>query len=356
MFLALALILASRTEATLNVFAAASLKEAFTEIARRFESAHPGTRVRLNFGGSQLLAAQIGQGAPCDVFASADERNLDKVSFDPQSRRVFAENRLTVVVRTSYSGLTSLADLSKARRMVVADPSVPVGGYTQEFLDKAAHRFGQAWASGVRSHIVSKEQDVRAVLAKIVLGEGDAGVVYQSDARTALGNVRTIAVPDDLNVLARYPVAVPSRAPSANMAKDFVKFLFDPASQSALVSRGFLSPLRPSNRLSIVEAFRSVAIPLPLAAKYPKVTEQVVGHDGAKETVTGVLVPAILPRTPTKNATFVGADDYEQVIPIAELVSRKAILVRGLDGNYQLIVPGMPPKFWVHWLRVIILQ
>ena len=115
----------------LEVYAAVSLREALTPLARAFEKAHPGTAVRLSFDGSQALAAQIANGAPADVFASADARNLDKIAYDPKTRRVFATNRLVVV------GAKSLTDLAQARRIVLAAPAVPAGGYAQRALAAA---------------------------------------------------------------------------------------------------------------------------------------------------------------------------------------------------------------------------
>ncbi|MES1228224.1 MAG: molybdate ABC transporter substrate-binding protein, partial [Armatimonadota bacterium] len=200
-----------RQSGTINVFAAASLKESFTTIAAKYEKAHPNTKVQLNFAGSQLLAAQIGNGAPADVFASADQRNLDKVAYDKASMRVFATNHLTIVYRSDFR-LKNIKDLSKVRRLVVADPGVPVGRYASTFLLKAAADYGEGWYEQVNANIVSKEQDVKAVLAKVQLGEADAGIVYTTDAKAAHGKVGTLAIPGRLNIVAEYPVAIPSTA------------------------------------------------------------------------------------------------------------------------------------------------
>jgi molybdate transport system substrate-binding protein len=180
---------------TLNVFAAASLREAFTSLSRRYESTRPGLKIRLNFAGSQTLAAQIKHGAPADVFASASAKNLNDVAYDRATYRVFVCNTLTLAVRKGLRGVNSLADLSRVRNLVVADPAVPVGRYTELFLSKAAKVYGTAWLKSVRSHIVSRETDVKAVLAKVRLGEGDAGIVYSSDVATSRGAVREIPIP-----------------------------------------------------------------------------------------------------------------------------------------------------------------
>ncbi|HTQ09832.1 MAG TPA: molybdate ABC transporter substrate-binding protein, partial [Fimbriimonadaceae bacterium] len=224
---------------TLDVFAAASLKEAFTRIAREYEAAHPGLTVRLNFAGSQTLAAQINQGAPADVFASADERNLDLIRFDKPSRRIFVLNKLEIAVRNGLAGIRSPRDLFRVKDLVVADPAVPVGMYTEGFFAKAARLYGTGWLTQVRSHIVSREQDVKAVLAKVVLGEADAGIVYVSDVATAGGKVQPVPIPDRLNLTASYPAAVPSESANKDEAKHFIKFVLSDGSQHILEQSGF---------------------------------------------------------------------------------------------------------------------
>ncbi|HEY0868039.1 MAG TPA: molybdate ABC transporter substrate-binding protein [Fimbriimonas sp.] len=229
---------------TLSVFAAASLKEAFTSIAKDYEAAHRGSKVRLNFAGSQTLAAQINHGAPADVFASAAARNLAQVAYDRSSCRVFARNRLAIGLRKGLRGVSSFKDLAQVRNIVVADPAVPVGGHTATFLTKAAKEHGAGWLRSVRSHVVSQEADVKAVLAKVRLGEADAGIVYISDVRSARGAVDMLPIPDRLNVLAQYPVAIPASSTNRDEALRFIRFLLGPGSQSRLRKAGLLSPDR----------------------------------------------------------------------------------------------------------------
>jgi molybdate transport system substrate-binding protein len=251
MLLASLLLLAHRSFRAgddITIFAAASLKEAFTTIGASYEKEHPGTNIKFNFAGSQLLAQQINAGAPAEVFASADQRNLEKIQYDAKSRRVFARNHLTIVVRTGMSGILAPSNLSKAQRFVVADPSVPVGSYTEMFFAKAAKRFGPSWLSTVRSEIVSKELDVKSVLTKVQLGEADAGIVYVSDAVAAGASVVRVDIPDELNVTADYPVAIPADAVNRAGAKDFVGFLFTPASQRVLQADGFLPAVPASTK------------------------------------------------------------------------------------------------------------
>ena len=228
---------------TINVFAAASLKESFTTIANAFQQRHPGIGIRLNFAGSQLLAAQINNGAPADVFAAADEINLEKIQFIKSTRKVFATNKL-VVVLPKTSTINDLNGLSRAVRIVVADEAVPVGRYTRVFLDRAAKSLGSSWQNSVKSRIVSREQDVKSVLAKVQIGEADVGVVYASDAKTAKPPVSVIPIPDSMNVVAQYPVAVPVQSTHQAEAQSFIAFLLTPSSQSVLIKDGFVSPTR----------------------------------------------------------------------------------------------------------------
>ena len=214
---------------TLEVYAAASLREAFSAVARRFEAGRPGVRVHLQFAGSQTLAAQIANGAPADVFASADARSLARIAYDPTTRRVFATNRLVVI------GVPSLRALSGVRRIVLASPAVPAGGYARTALARAGRVYGAAWLAAVRARVVSEETDVRAVRAKVRLGEADAGIVYATDAKGA-------ALPDAFQPRIAYPVAVPKDAPEPRLARRFVEFLVSREGRRLLARRGFGPP------------------------------------------------------------------------------------------------------------------
>jgi molybdate transport system substrate-binding protein len=351
--LSMLLLLSSRQDAcAINVFAAASLKEAFTNIARSYESGHPRVQIHLNFAGSQVLAAQINGGAAADVFASAAEKKLDQIKYAKETRRIFVQNHLTIVVRTGLPDIQTAQDLSKALKIVVADESVPAGHYSGIFFDLAAKKFGKAWFQTVRARIVSREQDVKAVLAKVKLGEADAGIVYNSDAVTAGNGVVQVPIPDDLNTLAEYPVAVPSTATNADGGRDFIRFLFAPTSQQELEKDGFLSPLRAPSTLEVVEAKKHRHAQLPLN-NLPQLMVTAVDHDGATHTYSGASVSALIGKTKALTATFSAADSYQQTIQTSDLRSHKAVLVRSDDGNYQLIVPGYKPSYWVHWVRRI---
>lgn len=229
--------------ASINVYAAASLKDAFTSIARSYERSHKGTKVKLSFAGSQTLAAQIKNGAPADVFASADMKSM----FDAGkvgSVQVFARNSLTIVIRKDLRDLTSLKDLGRVGKIVVADRKVPAGKYTATLLAEAGERYGSSWLSKVEGKIVSRELDVRTVLARVRMGEADAGIVYDTDAQSAGRSVQTVPVPSDLNVSASYPVGIPGGAPNPVAATSFLRYLRGDAAQKILRSQGFLAPQR----------------------------------------------------------------------------------------------------------------
>lgn len=236
--------------AELTVFAAASLTEAFEQIGAEFESANPGVRVVFNFAGSQQLAQQIAQGAPADVFASANQAQMDaavasgRIATD--SVRVFAQNRLVVVTPEEAVGVITLADLAAPGvKVVLAAEAVPVGRYSLEFLDRASQdpALGADFRSRVEANVVSYEENVRAVLAKVALGEADAGIVYASDAvANPSSQVRQIAIPDRLNVLAAYPVAPLKDSASPELALAFVRALESEQARRTLAAYGFSLP------------------------------------------------------------------------------------------------------------------
>jgi molybdate transport system substrate-binding protein len=231
----------------LVVFAAASLTDAFSEIGRQFEAAHPGLTVVFNFAGSQQLAHQISQGAPADVFASADEQQMAVVIesglIETGVPQRFAGNRLVIGLPPGNpNGLTAVADLARpGLRLVLAVPEVPAGNYAQLFLEQAAAdpAFGPVFRQAVLDNVVSYEQNVRTVLSKIVLGEADAGIVYQSDL-SGLEEPAYLDIPGELNVLAAYPIARLTGSSRPEMAAAFVAFVLSPAGQHVLADYGFL--------------------------------------------------------------------------------------------------------------------
>ena len=208
---------ASRPSQELVVFAAASLREVFEGLAADFEKARPGTKVRLNLAGSQELRTQIEQGARADVFASADLKHMGTLEKQGLVEKplVFARNEPVIVVpRGNPAGIRALIDLPRAKRLVVGAPEVPIGGYTVEIFEAAARKHGADLRAKLEASIVSRELNVRQVLAKVTLGEADAGIVYRTDAQAGKDKVEVIAIPPDLNVIADYPMAAVKSAPA----------------------------------------------------------------------------------------------------------------------------------------------
>jgi molybdate transport system substrate-binding protein len=234
---------------TVTVFAAASLTEAFTDLGKLYEQHHAGQKVAFNFAGSQVLATQIEQGAKADVFASADQR---WISYAEERRllsgpaAVFARNRLVVVIPKSNPGsIDRLQDLARpGLKLVLAGRQVPVGAYSREMLARlrGASGFPASFDQLVLSNLVSEEENVRAVAAKVQLREADAGIVYQTDVTANLRpQVRVIEIPDPYNVIAEYPLA-PVAGGSASLAADFIALVLSPEGQAILAARGFIPP------------------------------------------------------------------------------------------------------------------
>jgi molybdate transport system substrate-binding protein len=234
---------------TLNVFAAASLTAAFNEIGKAFEAKHPGTTVTFNFAGSQQLAQQINSAAPADVFASANQAQMDTVvkggMIDQGASKPFVNNRLVVIYpKANPAGIQTLQDLAKPGvKLVLADKAVPVGQYALNFLDNAVKdpTLGAGYKDTVLKNVVSFEQDVKSVLTKLTLGEADAGIVYTTDAATdTAGKISQLAIPDSLNVIAVYPIAVVNDSPNLPSAQAFVDFILSPDGQAILTKYGFI--------------------------------------------------------------------------------------------------------------------
>ncbi|HYT13363.1 MAG TPA: molybdate ABC transporter substrate-binding protein [Candidatus Nitrosopolaris sp.] len=223
---------AGPAQTTLTVFAAASLQPAFDKIGQKLIGAQ-SIVVTFSYAGTQTLTTQLTQGAPSDVFASADVTHMTKLQsaglVQGQSM-LFAHNRLEIAVaKGNPKGIHSLADLGRSGLVVVlADPSVPAGKYAQQALAKAR----------VTVHPASLEQQVTGVLSKVALGEADAGIVYHSDVVTS-GKVDGVAIPDAQNVIADYPIAVLKAAKNQAGATAFVNFVLSADGQAILKAAGF---------------------------------------------------------------------------------------------------------------------
>jgi len=232
---------------TLNVFAAASLTEAFTEIGRNFEAANPGVTVTFNFAGSQALRTQIEEGAPADVFASASGKEMDiivagKFVADGMPR-VFLNNKLVLILPADNpASVTKLGDLAKpGLKLVLAAEEVPVGNYARQSLELMNGSFGTDFKDKVLANVVSNEDNVKQVVSKVQLGEADAGIVYTSDA-VAAPALKTVEIPTDLNVIAKYPIAPLVKSANADLATSFVDYVLSAEGQAILAKWGFAPP------------------------------------------------------------------------------------------------------------------
>jgi molybdate transport system substrate-binding protein len=226
----------------LVVFEAASLKDVFAKLARRFEIDNPGVKVVANAAGSHELRTQIEHGAGADVMASADRKHMDVLLAQGLvvAPTVFACNEPVIVVRAALAtSIRTLADLPRAERIVIGAPDVPIGAYTLQVLQKAAAKYGADFPRRVDAKVASRELNVRQVLAKVVLGEADAGIVYRSDAITARGKVEIVAIPADVNVVAEYPIAALRAARQPDFARRWIDLVKSPEGAGALRDAGF---------------------------------------------------------------------------------------------------------------------
>jgi len=218
----------------INVFAAASLTAAFKDEGTAFQAKHPNASVTFNFAGSSSLVASINSGAPADVFASADQANMDKVvnaGNATSSPANFATNKLQIVVPAGNpKAIKGLPDLANAGTVVIlCAPAVPCGNYANQALTKA----------GVKVTPKSQEQDVNAVVSKVSLGEADAGIVYVTDVKAAGAKVLGVDIPDAQNVIASYPVATIKGGPNPKGGSAFIDFVLSTAGQAILANYGF---------------------------------------------------------------------------------------------------------------------
>jgi len=230
---------------TLRVLAAASLVDAFDAIAKAFEKSNADVRVRIEYGGTQQLAAQIEHGAEADVFASADERWMNSlvarglVAGEPA---LFAGNTLVLVTPKSNPGrVGGLEDAARPGvKVIVGAESVPVGAYTRIALARLSRDFGADFGRRVQKNVVSQEENVRALVSKLALGEADAGFAYRSDVtHAAARHLDVIELPASARIVARYPIAAIAGRQTA-LAKRFIDFVRSPAGQELLARENFL--------------------------------------------------------------------------------------------------------------------
>ncbi len=238
----------SAPSAQITVFAAASLKGALDKAKTAYETAHVGTTLTISTDSSSALETQIEQGAPADVFLSADATNPKKLvdkSLASSAAVTFAGNRLTIIVPTANpAGVARPADLAKAGvKVIAAGDAVPITKYAMRLVANLAKESGYPadFAARYTANIVSKEDNVKAVVAKIELGEGDAGIVYVTDAKAAT-KVKAIDVPASANVPATYAGVVVKASKNQGAAQAFLTWVAGPDGQAILASLGFLPP------------------------------------------------------------------------------------------------------------------
>jgi len=221
----------------LMVFAAASLKNSFTDIGEQFKTDNPGTDIEFSFAGSSDLVTQLTQGAPADVFASADTKNMDKavqaglLAGDPVN---FASNTLTIVVAPDNpKKIASFSDLTQpGLAVVVCAPQVPCGSATEKVEQ----------TTGVQLNPVSEESQVTDVLNKVTTGQGDVGLVYVTDAKGAGGKVAEVPFPESAEAVNTYPIAVLKESAEPDLAQKFVDAVTGAAGQKVLNAAGFAKP------------------------------------------------------------------------------------------------------------------
>ena len=221
---------------SITVFAASSLKEAFTTIGNQFEAAHPGVKVTFSFGASSTLATQITNGAPADVFASASPKNMQQVvtAGDASNPVNFAKNVMEVAVPPSNPAhVSSVNDLAKASvKTALCQPQVPCGATAAEVFKNA----------NITVKPVTLQPDVKSVLTQVELGNVDAGVVYVTDVHSAGSKVKGVTIPDSVNASTEYPIAAITKSANLATAQAFVAYVTSPAGESVLSAAQFAAP------------------------------------------------------------------------------------------------------------------
>lgn len=221
----------------LTVLAAASLTAVYNRIGQDFMRAHPNAKVTFSFGGSPTLVTQILQGAPADIFASADQRNMNKLvegGLADGNPTVFTQNKLQIVVRAGNpKKITGLADLARPDLVVdLCAPTVPCGSYAAQACAKAK----------VKVLAQSQEQDVKAVVTKVSLGEADAGIVYTTDVKAGGATLEGVDIPPDQNIIANYPIVRVKGTKNPTTANAFIEWVVGAKGQAVLTQFGFTSP------------------------------------------------------------------------------------------------------------------
>ena len=232
---------------TVTVFAAASLTDAFNEIAAEFKKSNPSVEMKFNFAGSSALRTQLEQGARADIFASADTVQMNAARQSgvvTGGDKIFVRNSLTIITPANNPGAVhAVADLKKpGLKLVLAAPEVPVGNYTRQMLTRASAdpAYGATFSDDVLKNLVSNEANVKQVVTKVELGEADVGIVYGSDVTPSVApKLKVTAVPATINVIAEYPIVLTKDASNPKAAQAFIDFVSSSAGQNILKKWGF---------------------------------------------------------------------------------------------------------------------
>jgi molybdate transport system substrate-binding protein len=232
---------------TLTIFAASSLKTSFNALADQYHTLHPNVTIKPVYDSSATLEQQLANGAPADIFASADTTNMQKASQANlvDSSQIFAKNRLVVILPASNPGhLSTLKDLANSGvKIDVANQTVPVGKYALQVLNNMGQSpaYGPTYEAAVLKNVVSQEQNDAAIVQKVQLGEVDAGIVYVSDINPAnAAQFISITIPDNFNVIAQYPIAVVKTSIHSSDAQAFIQYVLSPAGQGILKQYNFI--------------------------------------------------------------------------------------------------------------------
>lgn len=234
---------------TLKVFAAASLSDAFNETAAQYKVLHPNVDIQFQFAGTQQIRTQVEQGAYADVFAAASTSHMNALVnegfVNNSTVKNFTQNKLALIVPLSNpANISSLSDLNRSGiKLVICAPSVPCGSYTLQLLNKTVNNsaYGASFKPAVLKNVVSQETDVNSAVSKVALGEADAAFVYQSDVPASMqSKVKVIALPDSVNVLAVYPIAVLKESKNSVEAQDFENFVLSDSGKAILDKYHFI--------------------------------------------------------------------------------------------------------------------
>lgn len=234
---------------SLTVFAASSLTDSFNDIKSAYQKIHPNVTITYSFAGSQALEQQLVNGAHADIFASADQTNMQKAIAAQLvgTSQIFARNKLVVIVPANNPAhINSLLDLAThGIKIDVSASSVPAGHYTLQVLDNLGKLsgYGASYENAVKANFVSEEDNDKAVVQKVQLGTVDAGIVYLTDITPAVAKqVQEITIPDAINVIASYPIAVTKSSPNTSAAQAFIQYILSPQGQAILAKYHFLPP------------------------------------------------------------------------------------------------------------------